>query len=167
MDYLRRERSTAVVIILWTFLVLFYIIPNFIETAEEFEIKSLSPAFFPEIATCLIGGLAGLYLLVTFTKRFVHQSEGIQEGWLTPREELQAVFAAGIIVCFLLAIKLIGYLVSTPLALIGLFYLQGEKRFFKPVIIALLTTIGVYLLFRYLLNVQFPPGLLFKEIGLS
>lgn len=162
MQPLNKERIIAASVLISVLIVLFYIIPTYIETSEEYHATGLSPAFFPNIATIFIGALAVLFLSLTFIKRWAHFFNSEGESWLSPTEEMKAGLSCAIIVGYLLALKYVGYLIATPPVILGLFFLQGERNIVKSIIITLVVTIGIYFLFQNLLNVQFPQGKLFK-----
>ena len=69
MDDTRREIITDVTVLIGALIVLFYVIPTFIDLEQEYDIASLSPAFLPIIATWLIAGLTSLHLLFMIAGR--------------------------------------------------------------------------------------------------
>ncbi|MEJ2247118.1 MAG: tripartite tricarboxylate transporter TctB family protein [Acidobacteriota bacterium] len=162
MEPLKKERFTAIFILIVVMLILLYIIPNYIETSGEYEVTGLSPAFFPVIAAIFMGLLSCLLLILTFIKKWSHFFNSEGEIWLSRSEEMKAGLACAIIVGYYFALKFTGFFIATPPVILGLFFLQGERKIVKSIIIALVVTISVYFLFNNLLNVQFPGGKLFK-----
>jgi putative tricarboxylic transport membrane protein len=162
LDPLKKERLTAIFILIAVMLILLYIIPNYIETSGEYEIAGLSPAFFPVIAAIFIGLLSCLLLILTFIKKWSHLFNSEEEIWLSRSEEMKAGLCSVIIVGYYFALKFAGFFIATPPVILGLFFLQGERKIVKSIIISLVVTISVYFLFNNLLNVQFPGGKLFK-----
>ena len=162
MHTLKKERIVAISILVAVLVLLLFIIPTYVETAGQYEITGLSPAFFPNIAVIFIGVLAAIFLLLTFIKRWAHLFNSEEMDWLSPLEELNAIISGFIIVAYIGALKFVGFFIATPPVILGLFYLQGERKIIKPIAITIVVTVGVYLIFHYLLNVQFPEGYLFK-----
>jgi putative tricarboxylic transport membrane protein len=58
-----------------------------------------------------------------------------------------------------LVLQTLGYLVTTFLAMLGLFYDRGSNRFFPSVLASLLTVVSTYLIFETWLRVQLPRGI--------
>jgi putative tricarboxylic transport membrane protein len=159
---LKKDRILAACILIAMLAILLYFIPNHIEVSGEYEISGLSPAFFPVIATVFIGLLSSLLLILTFIRKWSHFFNSEDEAWLSRSEEMKAGLCCAIIVGYYFALKLAGFFISTPPVILGLLFLQGERKIIRSIIIALAVTIGVYVLFHNLLNVQFPEGNLFK-----
>ena len=61
-----------------------------------------------------------------------------------------------------LLVDMIGFLIMTPLLLIGLMYLFGERSFVKMLIIALITTGCIWLLFTKVFMIFLPVGRIFR-----
>ena len=151
-------------VLLGALLVRFYIIPNYIEITEEYDLASLSPSFFPILATWVIAGLATLNLVHTFLrgKRRTYGDGDAGDRWLSTGEERKAYLSALVIIGYFVAMKLVGFLISTILLLAILFLLQGVKGPIKVAITSLSVTAGVYLFFLYVMKVHFPIGLIFE-----
>ncbi len=90
MDAAKREIITDVAVLIGALVVLFYLIPTYIDLEQEYDLASLSPAFFPKIATWLIAGLTSLHLLFIIARRkeSVDPSEGHE--WLSFGEQRPA-----------------------------------------------------------------------------
>ena len=161
MRPLNKERILAASILIAVLLVFFYIIPNYIEITGKFELIGLSPAFFPKIITIFIGLLICLFLILTFNKKWGRLLDSKDESWLSLSEEMKAALSFAVIVAYLLLLKFVGYFISTPPVIFGLFFLQGERKIIKSAVISLIVTFGVYFLFHNLLSVQFPEGKFF------
>ena len=77
MQYRKKEVITAVSILVAALAIIFYVIPNYIDMEEEYELASLSPAFFPNLAAWVIAALAGwLYLLYGKQKKRIFSWTG-------------------------------------------------------------------------------------------
>ena len=120
----------------------------YVETTDK-----VGPKFYPWLLALLLAICAGL-LLMGFER--VHKSSEIT---------LQAMlrkFLPMTLICFLYiyAMSLLGFLISTTALLIACFYLLGERKHWRNVLIALCCTAATYLLFATALGVQIPalPG---------
>lgn len=63
-----------------------------------------------------------------------------------------------LLVFYLVLLEFVGYLVTTPLALMAMFRLLGVRRPVVNVVISLVTTLLVWLLFSELMRIPMPPG---------
>jgi len=162
LRYQTRERLIDFAILVGCLLVRFWVIPNYIEITEEYELASLSPAFFPVLSTWVIAGLAFLHLALGLIQKRSPIDEAEAEEWLTPREEYKAYACTLVIIAYFFAMKCVGFLISTALMLAALFVIEGVKGPLKVVITSVSVTIGVYLFFLYVMQVHFPVGVIFE-----
>ena len=163
MQHRKRELITAVSIMAATLAIIFYVIPNYIDMEEEFELTSLSPAFFPGLAAWIIAALAGLLAISVLwqpKKRTVSDED--DEEWLSRAEELNAYKSAMVIVVYVLAMKYIGFLIATVLVLAVLLVLQDIKKLLHVVLISILVSGSVFLFFYFVMQVHLPKGVIFE-----
>jgi hypothetical protein len=157
-----RELITAISILVATLVIIFYVIPNNIDLEPEYDLASLSPAFFPNLATWIIAALAGLHIVnLLFQKKKAAAGDG-EEEWLSRSEELSAYKSAFVIVLYFFAMKYVGFLISTALVLAALFVLQDIKKPLRVILISILVTVGIFLFFFYVMQVHFPKGAIFE-----
>ena len=104
---LLREWIIAVCILFFSLLTIFYLIPSQIEVTEEYELKSLSPVFFPEVSASLILGLSVLLMISLFRSR-KRQREEIPH--MTMADEFRVITAMAIAVLYVLAFKYAGFI---------------------------------------------------------
>ena len=162
MQYRKREVITAVSILVAALAIIFYVIPNYIDMEEEFELASLSPAFFPNLAAWIIAALAGLLAISALWQPKKAATDNSDEEWLSRTEELNTYKAALVIVGYVLAMKYIGFLISTVLVLAVLLVLQDIKKPRHVGLISILVTGGVFLFFYFIMQVHLPKGLIFE-----
>ena len=162
MEYTKRERLSAISIILCGLAVQFFVLPNFIDTTEEYELVSLSPSFFPSLTVWLITGLGGLYLIQTLSKHINKGDMADAETWLCRAEERKSLLSILLIIAYFVTLKLFGFIIATILVLSVMLPLQGVRGPVKIGLISILTTVGIHVLFLYLLQVHFPQGILFE-----
>jgi len=155
-----REWIIAFIILSFSLLTIFYLIPSQIEITDEYARRSLSPAFYPGVSAWIIAGLSILLIL----KRFMRKTEGGDENGigLTGRDELRVGVAFLIALFFAFAFKYVGFLPATFMTLIFFFLLQGIKSPFKLLCLSVCATAMVYVFFRYGMKVHFPHGLWLK-----
>lgn len=91
-----------------------------------------------------------------------HPSERDQAAnrprWALPKFRL--VYTILLLIGYGLVLQPLGYLVTTFLAMFGLFYDRGTNRFLSSVLASLLTVGLTYLVFESWLRVQLPRGIL-------
>jgi putative tricarboxylic transport membrane protein len=162
MDNTKREIITDVTVLIGALLVLFYVIPTTIDLEQEYGFASLSPAFFPTIATWLIAGLTSLHLLSIIAGRKGSVGPEAGDEWLSTSELWKALASCGAIIAYFFLMKVIGFIISTALVLAFLFWFQGVKKPMKVALISILVTAGIYFFFLYVMKVHFPKGILFE-----
>lgn len=153
---LLREWVIASLILFFSLFTIFYLTPFQIELTEEYELKSLSPAFFPEVVTYVIAGLSVLLMINLFRSR-KHYKDEIQE--MTMGDECRVIANIGISAMYLLAFRYIGFIPSSILGLGALFWLQGKRRLLSLSFLSVGTVLFVYFIFYYVMKVRFPEGL--------
>lgn len=161
MEYLKRERILSLCVLAGAVLVRFLVIPMYVEVTEEYELAGQSPAFFPKLAVWLIAALAVFYFASLSRKKSQQHPKAVKE-WLSRSEERKVYICALVVVGYYFAIKVAGFLIPTSIMLFVIFLIQGVKRPLKIVIISISVTAGVYLFFFYIMQVQFPEGLIFE-----
>jgi len=161
-----KEIVIAVSILIFGLVTLFYLIPTQVKVAEGLEIKSLSPAFFPELAAVLIIFLS---VVLIFT-RFIHRtdredSDGSREpsrSEMTAREEFRVLGAFLIAALYYFGFKYFGFLITTAVCLAGMFLLQGGKKAHRIALLSITVTLGLFAFFHYVMKVYFPVGVIFR-----
>jgi hypothetical protein len=152
-----REWMIAIVVVAFSVMSLFYLIPTQIEVLEDYALKCVSPRFFPKVATMIIGILGLLLIFVRINPW--HKGVPPASNMMSPYEELRVVGAFAAAVFFLLVFKYIGFIPAAFLGLVLLLVIQGGlKHPLKTLGIAAATTATVYLFFHYAMNVYFDPG---------
>jgi len=160
-----KEIVIAVSILIFGLVTLFYLIPTQVKVAEGLEIKSLSPAFFPELAAVLIVFLSGVLIATWFMHRKdQEEDEGLTESRseMTAGEELRVVGAFIIAALYYFGFKYFGFLIATVICLAGMFLLQGGKSGLRIAVLSVVVTLGLFAFFHYVMKVYFPTGILFR-----
>ena len=122
------------------------------------ELDDLGPAFWPKI---LCGALIILAVLLAVESVVKYGKEDAAVQFLVTAWQKTAWKAVGILILFVVLIKLLGFYPAAALFLPAVLWLFGERN--KKVI--LLMDIGllvaVYIIFKVLLRVQLPSSMFF------
>ncbi len=161
----------AIVLIFFSVVLLFFIIPSQINEPSYIKSKYLSPAFVPRVFTVYLGLMAlvlffrSLLNLKKFSskKKKEIQSAGkaspTEEGW---REQWIAVCIWISCCFFILAVEFFGILIPSILFLGALMVYFGQKKWLLVLGIMILVPLLLYLFLHDIAKVQFPPGILFS-----
>jgi len=117
----------------------------------------IGPAGMPRFVAVL---LMVLGLAQTLTAVF----GGVKAPEFNVDKKAASLFIAAVVMSFayVLLVDMIGFLIMTPLLLIGLMYLFGERSIVKMLIIALITTGCIWLLFTKVFMIFLPVGRIFR-----
>ena len=117
----------------------------------------IGPAGFPKFIAIV---LAVLGLAQTATAL----STGVKAPEFNVDKKAASLFIAAVAMSFayVLLVDMIGFLIMTPLLLVGLMYLFGERSFVKMIIIAAITTVCIWLLFTEVFMIFLPVGRIFR-----
>ncbi|WP_319416185.1 tripartite tricarboxylate transporter TctB family protein [Marispirochaeta aestuarii] len=120
------------------------------------QVSGLSPRVFPQfVAVCTM--IFSAMLIVKNVRLLAGKDTVVQE-----KKKLDSQFAArfGIFsaagVLYVLLIDKIGYLIATPILIAATMLLFNEKRWFRVLMVSVLTTLILYMLFRMVFRVPLP-----------
>jgi putative tricarboxylic transport membrane protein len=121
----------------------------------EFADKNTTgPAFFPTLLVVLLFGL--LVLLIGITLK----DETDRSIKLLTKEAKMSYSIMGMVLIYLLVFNYLGFLVSTLIFLFTVMtYLSPKRNHLKTSVIALLSTLLVYIVFKVILLVPIPGGI--------
>ncbi len=140
--------------------VVYLIIPFEIQELMRYDASTgLSPAVFPKLSVFLIAGLSTILILSGLRSKNFAQGEDRRARRTGIRARVITTFI--IVVAYVYLIDILGYLVITPLALGLLMWHFGERRWLMILSSAILTTIGLFCFFRYIMYIILPEGILF------
>jgi hypothetical protein len=154
-----REWIIAFVILLFGVFTIYFLIPTQIEVTEEYELKSLSPAFFPLVAAWIVTGLSVILMISLLRSRNRRQEDTLEISW---NDEFRVIAVIGIAVLYIFAFKYVGFIPASCLCLASLFWLQGKRRPLGLVFLSVGTAVIVYLVFYYGMKIRFPEGILWR-----
>jgi hypothetical protein len=155
----------AVLLIVFSIILYWIIIPGQIHIPSQVKSAFLSPAFAPRVFTLFLGLMALVLLLMTF----VH----LRPGSPTPSIERvnkqgilreEGVVVTILIICFVfaLSIKYFGMVIPSILFLGSMMSYFGQRKSVLVLIIMLLVPLILYFFFHDLANVVLPKGTLFS-----
>ena len=117
----------------------------------------IGPAGMPKFVAVLLM-ILGLAQTVTAI------STGVKAPEFKMDKKAASLFIAAVAMSFayVLLVDYIGFLIMTPLLLLGLMYLFGERSIVKMLIIAAITTACIWLLFTKVFMIFLPVGRIFR-----
>ncbi|MFX0199491.1 MAG: tripartite tricarboxylate transporter TctB family protein [Candidatus Hodarchaeota archaeon] len=158
----------AVLLIFFSVLIYWIIIPDQVNTPLHLPSEFLSPAFAPRVFTIALGLLAFILLLNTISRirRYSRNgskppgNEKVDMESLLKRESL--VVAILTICCvFTFSIEYFGMLIPSILLLGGMMAYFGHRNWISITIIMILFPLILYFFFHDLANIILPKGTLF------
>ena len=122
----------------------------------EPQVSGLSPRVFPQFVAVCTMICAGV-LLIRNVRALSEPKASVQE-----KKERDPVFlirfcslgALGLL--YVLFVDKIGYLFASPLLIAGTMLVFNEKRWYRVVLVSVLTTLVLYILFRMVFRVPLP-----------
>ena len=117
----------------------------------------IGPAGMPKFVSVLLMVL-GVAQTLTAVKN------GVKAPEFNVDKKAASLFMAAVVmsVVYVLLVDMIGFLIMTPLLLVGLMYLFGERSFVKMIVIAAITTVCIWLLFTEVFMIFLPVGRIFR-----
>ena len=129
----------------------------FIAAGDLQQVKlGIGPSGFPKFISVVLG-ILGLAQTVTAL------SCGEEKPKFDMDKRAAALFIAAVAmsVVYVMLVTQVGFIIMTPLLLIGLMVLFGERNIVKMLIIAVITTICIWLLFTKVFLIFLPAGRMF------
>lgn len=155
-------RSGLVLTVLFC-IVLFLVVPAFVDVPPSIEIRALAPDYWPIVILQMLVGFSLLLSLCSW--RTLRKARGERKPQRTPPSTASphATVYRGLLLClfagYYLCIPVLGLLVASALALPAMALLYGERRF----VLLAASTAGVLILlqvfFVRIANVPVPTGI--------
>lgn len=127
------------------------------------------PSVFPLILGCVMGGLA-LWLLIYpgEEKRRKEKEEDKDKGtsgegywsWKQLLSNWRFFLMWGLLIAYVFLLPVLGFPISSALLLAAFILLLGERHWYVAVAIAVVFTLGIYLIFTRGLQIHLPLGVL-------
>ena len=159
---LAREMIIAGVVVVFSLVVQFILIPSQIEQTVEYELASLSPAFFRKRhydhrRACHLLLLNHLWHLVKGSP-----TEPVDDEPLTLAEELRIAAVMVVSIIYYFVLDYLGFWITNTVGVTILLMIQDRGRIWRQITIAAATTVCIYLFFFFVMKVHFPLGKIFK-----
>lgn len=156
---IKQDLHSGIFLLFSSLVVYLILIPNFVELSE---ISSLSPRFFPKLAT-IIMGILSLYMTVNSWRKLKELKAKTVEPVASANPEQtanrnwQSKYCPFVVIALMLAFctgfEHIGFLWVTPIVTAGLMYIFGERSLKLIIITCAIVTTVLFLLFVKGLNV--------------
>ena len=116
----------------------------------------IGPSGFPKFISVVLG-LLGLAQTITTL------SCGVEAPKFDVDKRAATLFAAAVAmaVAYVMLVTQVSFIILTPLLLIGLMFLFGERNIVKMLIISVITTVCIWLLFTEVFLIFLPTGRMF------
>lgn len=140
----------------------FVIIPREIDELVQFGATAgMSPRVFPQVAIIALAVLS-IVLIATRLRTAPPAPEAGSDA-VAPAGRVRAAGVYAIMVLYAVLIETLGYFVVTPVTIIAVGALFGERRWLLLIGLAVVTTALVWLFFRYGLYLVLPEGTVFTH----
>jgi len=126
---------------------------------KQFQNVPIGPEFVPRY---LAAGLFICSAVLFIQAVMANPNKDKKAPTISPFDKsMQRLFIGiAIIIVYALCWEPVGFVLSTPLAMAGMMFLLGYRRYKMMVIFSLATTLVVFGAFRFFLSVDMPLGLL-------
>jgi putative tricarboxylic transport membrane protein len=114
----------------------------------------LGPGFFPILLGIMLIGLSALQLFNT-------RKEKAETTAFFTESTKRVLLACLIIIGYMAGIAIFGFLISTPLFLLGIMWFFSVRKWKTLLISSIATTAILYFVFQKFLSVSLPTGILF------
>ena len=104
-------------------------------------------------------GILGILSLILFLRASLHKDEMKRESLFMGKFWTRILFVLIILVLYSRMMPVLGYLLSTFLLMVALFWILERKKIVFVLVSSILSTLVTYLVFSKWLNCQFPEGL--------
>jgi len=130
----------------------------FIAAGNLQQVKlGIGPSGFPKFIAIVLA-------LLGLAQTAMALSSGVKVPEFNVDKKAASLFIAAVAMslAYVLLVDMIGFLIMTPLLLIGLMYLFGERSIVKMLVIAAITTACIWLLFTKVFMIFLPVGRIFR-----
>lgn len=163
-DFLTKYSKVITAIVLFAFFVLVVVFADKIQILVKST--SVDARFWPRIigyAGCLFSAI----LFVQSVLEIKSNEDSTNGEEKDPGENKRAMQSLALIFFYILGLQYVGFFISTIAYLFGQFTISADKEARNPkkfFILALVFSVFVYVIFRYLFRLMLPTGSLWKYI---
>jgi len=146
----RAERAGGIILAVFSLLLYCVIIP-----AEITDVRGMgvSPRFMPEVVGILLFVLAVMLFISGYRKR---NQQGQKVFTLSELEAKLVIKSLLLVAVYIVVFDLVGYIISTILALGLLMYMYGQRKRKVLISISLVLPVLIYLFFTKVLHMVLP-----------
>ncbi|MBQ2989813.1 MAG: tripartite tricarboxylate transporter TctB family protein [Clostridia bacterium] len=129
----------------------------FIMAGDLQKVKlGIGPAGFPKFISVVLMILGAVQTIMAV-------SAGVEAPKFNIEKKAASLFAAAVavIVLYVSLVSTVGFIILTPFLMVAMMWLFGERHFVKMAVIAVVTTVLVWLLFTEVFMIFLPAGRLF------
>jgi len=113
---------------------------------------------YPKFITVILCTLAIILSIQSYFK----MRKNLKDERKTTAKELLSVGALALsFFLYLVSMKYIGFLISTPIFLLLFLYQYGERNWIRMILVSVITPALIYVLFQYVFKVILPNGYFF------
>ena len=147
-----RDRASSLVIMVISLTICLESIPLSLG-----HLRSPGPGLFPFFAGCILGILSLVVFLTSFKGNYEIEKKAF---WPNPKGALKAIWVLVAFILYAIGMNYLGFLLSTFLFL-GFFLKAIEpQRWVMVILVSVFGTAITYVVFKHLLDVPMPEGLL-------
>ena len=108
--------------------------------------------------------VSALLMVLGVAQTIMALKNGVEAPKFEVEKKAASLFIAAVAMSFayVLLVSTLGFLIMTPLLLIGLMVLFGERSFIKMAVISIITTVCIWLLFTEVFMIFLPVGNIFR-----
>lgn len=107
----------------------------------------------------ILPGLVGILMILLGLWLLIMKGETFRVEYPKGKMLVNMIIVIAIMFAYWFAIPFLGYVISTLVAFIVLFRALGSYHWFKCTLYGVLSTLCIYMLFIYWLNMPFPTGI--------
>lgn len=147
----KAEKAGGIIILLFSLGLLLLVIPSQVKNVQGFGVSS---RLFPSILAVILALLALCLLVSSLRKKSAQKLQSSYE--ISAKETKLVLITIVIIASYILTVKLLGYLVTTIIALGLLMYFYGQKKIKTIVITSLIVPLVIHQFFTKLMQIRLP-----------
>ncbi len=129
------------------------------------NLRSPEPGFFPVVVSSVLGFLALALLIRTVTRKTLQQETG-KNPWIGLKWQ-KTIYVAISLILYIALFNVAGFLLSTFLLMEFLFIFGNREKWILGTLGAFLSSGISYFIFKKLLDIQLPSGVIERLLGFS
>lgn len=147
-------------------LVTVFFLVMFIETFSIFEMGETSSALLPRLL-CITGFIIGIAILAVKVLAVTLKKQTKTDAGRSvtdTQKGIGLVYTSLFTIGYFCLVPLLGFILTTIIVTVAFALVMGYKKKVTTVIVAIVTTVLLYVLFASLLDVSLPQGIIIKSL---